>query len=88
MQKQQMTITIQHRRKAASIINLLRNQSNRARVAEMIGTSVMYITCTEHMTKRQRGDDELHYVVPPKVIQRVLDWAAADEYRKAVRVVE
>lgn len=82
-----LTITITQRRKAASIINILRNQSNRARVSQMLGISKCYITCCEHMTKRQRGDDELHYVVPPKVIQQVLDWAEAEEYRKAVRVV-
>lgn len=82
-----LTITITQRHRAASIVHALRNQGNRAIVSKMLGISVCYLTCTEHMTKRQRGDDELHYVVPPKVIKQVLDWAEAEEYRKAVRVI-
>lgn len=82
-----MTITIPDRIRASKIVTALRNQNNRADVSKLLGISACYLTCTEHMTKRQRGDDELHYVVPPKVIQRVLDWAKAEEYRKAVRVI-
>lgn len=80
-----MTLSISDRIRASKIVTALRNQSNRADVSQLLGISTCYITCIENMTKRHRGGDELHYVLPPKIIQRVLDWA--EEYRKSVRVV-
>jgi hypothetical protein len=73
-----MTVSITLRMKAASIVKALRDQRGRLEVAELLGISAHYVTCTEHMTKfKNRG--ELVYIVPETTIQKIIAWNAQRE---------
>lgn len=59
------------RRKASRIVIVLRQSNNVPAVAKVLGISAIYVTMTEHMSKRRQSEIETYHC-PHWVIHHIL----------------